>query len=67
MQLQQDNGTPVLTGTQTKANFVGSDFDLVRNFLVGSALSNFLRMMGWIADGQVTLSGTPTVTIANLS
>ena len=72
LQLQQDNGTPILTGTQTKNSFspdsntITSDTDLVRSFLIGQAMSNLVRLMAWIAAGQVTLSGTPTITINNL-
>ena len=66
LQLQQDNGTPVMTGTQTKNSFTQDDYDLVRSFLVGAPLSNLVRIMGWVASGQVSVSGTPTLTISNL-
>ena len=66
VQLQQDAGTPVLTGTQTKTTFTGADVDLARSFLVGQPLANLIKLMGWIADGQLTLTGTPTLTISSL-
>lgn len=72
VQLQQDNGTPVFTGTQTKTSFapdsasIQPDYDLVRSFLVGQAVSNLIKLMAWISAGQVTLTGTPTVTINQL-
>lgn len=72
LQLQQDNGTPIFTGTQTKPNFapdfnsITADTDLVRSFLVGQPLSNLVRLMAWISAGQISLTGTPTVTISNL-
>lgn len=72
IQLQQDNGTPVFTGTQTKTAFspnsgsILTDFNVVSNFLVGGAIKNLLRIMCWIAAGQITLSGTPTVVISSL-
>jgi len=67
VQLQQDNGTPVVTATQTRAGYTGGDIDLVRSFLTGPALFNFVRLAGWIADGRVSLSGTPTLTLAQLA
>jgi len=66
IQLQQDDGTPVVTGTQTKSTFTSGDYGLVMGFLTGYPLSTFVKMMGWIADGRVTLSGTPTVTLNQL-
>lgn len=66
LQLQQDNGTPVFTGTETKTSFTLNDYDLVRSFLVGAPLSNLVRIMGWIASGQISLSGTPTINISGL-
>ena len=66
LQLQQDNGTPVLTGTQEKAAFVGNDYEQVRGFLVGPALSNLVKLMSWIADNRVSIQGTPTLTIQQL-
>ena len=66
IQLQEDDGTPVLTGSQTKTAFVGSDFDLIRGFLVGQAIANLVKLMGWISDGRVTVPGAPTLTISQL-
>lgn len=72
IQLQQDNGTPVFTGTQTKTAFspdsasILPDFNLVNNFLVGGAIKTLLRLMCAISAGQISLSGTPTVIISSL-
>jgi hypothetical protein len=66
IQLQDDAGVPILTGNQTKNAFVGSDFDLVRGFLIGSPVQNLLRLMGWIADGRVTYTAAQTLTISQL-
>jgi hypothetical protein len=72
IQLQQDNGTPVFTGTQTKTAFspdsasILPDFNLVNNFLVGGGIKNLIRLMCWVAAGQLTLTGTPTVIISSL-
>ena len=66
IQLREDNDTVRLTGSQTKNNFVGNDYDLVRSFLVGAPLSNFVKLMGWIADGTIIYGSTQTVTINTL-
>lgn len=75
IQLQQDNGAPVLTATQTKLNFAASgtansintDFVLVRNFARGDAVDNLVKLMAWIANGQLPEpTGAPTLTISNL-
>lgn len=67
LQIQlQNNGVPVLTGSQTRNSFTSADFDVVRGFLVGAPLSNFVRLMGWIADGTIIYGATQTVTINNL-
>lgn len=67
LDLQQDNGTSIVKGTQTKNSFTGADYQLVRDFLVGIALSNLLKMQCWRADNLITLSGEPvTLTINNL-
>lgn len=66
VQLQQDNGTPVLTGTQTKLNFTSADCPLVRGYLIGDSVANLIKIMGWLADGEFTLNGTPTLTISQL-
>jgi len=67
LDLQQDNGTSIIKGTQTKPSFTSADFELVRGFLVGQALSNLLKMQGWRADNTITLSGEPiTLTISSL-
>jgi len=72
IQLQQNDGTPVFTGTQTKSAFspdsgsINDDFKLVKGFLVGESVSNLVKLMCWIAAGQVALTGTPTLTISQL-
>lgn len=66
VELQQDTGTPVLTGTQTKTAFTGGDVDLARTFLVGPPMAHLIKLMGWVSDGQVALTGTPTLTISQL-
>jgi hypothetical protein len=72
IQLQQDNGTPILTGTEEKTSFapnagaIQGDYDLVRSFIVGQAVGNLVKLMAWVAAGQVTITGTPTLTIHNL-
>lgn len=64
--LQQDNGAAVITGTQTKTSFTSADFEAVRSFVTGQGVNSLVRMMGWIADGDFSVSGTPTVTISQL-
>jgi hypothetical protein len=74
IQLQQDNGTPVFTGTQTRNNFAATgvpnsvvdDFNVVNTFLTGNAIKALIRLMCWIANGQLTVTGTPTVIISSL-
>jgi len=67
VQLQQDAGTPVITGSQTKLNFIGDDIDVVKGFLGSVQLANLVRLMAWYADGQLAVpTPAPTVTISNL-
>jgi hypothetical protein len=67
MQIQLlNNGVPALTGSQSKSNFTSADFELVRGFLVGDGMRNFVKLMGWIADGTIVYGATQTVTISNL-
>jgi hypothetical protein len=74
IQLQQDGGAPVFTGTQTKLALadpavpgsVLADFNTINSFLTGGAIKTLLRTMCWIAHGDITLTGTPTVIISNL-
>lgn len=72
VQLQQDNGTVVFTGTDTKTAFapdsasIQADVDFVRAFLVGPSMLGLVRMLAWISSGQLPVTGTPTVTIRNL-
>jgi len=65
--LQQDNGTSILKGTQTKTSFTQADYDLVHDFLVGQAIANLLKMQCWRASNVITFNGEPiTLTISNL-
>jgi ABC-type protease/lipase transport system fused ATPase/permease subunit len=75
IQLQQDNGTPVFTGTQTKLNLadpavagsVLADFNQINSFLTGGAIKSLLRYFCWVANGQIpTPAGAPSVTILSL-
>lgn len=66
LQLQQDNGTPVFTGTEEKTAFVQGDYGLVRGFLSSAGLSDLVRYMGWIASGRVPTPAGQTVLIRDL-
>lgn len=74
IQLQQDNGTPVFTGTQTKNDFAASertnsiftDFNLINSFLVGGSIKNLVRYMAWIANGVIATPAPATIQISSL-
>lgn len=73
IQLQQDNGTPVATGTQTKTAFspntaaILSDLQVVNNFLVNGAIKFYVRYLASIAAGQLpTPNGNPVTVFAQL-
>ena len=65
LQLQQDNGTPVVTASKTRNNFTASDIPAVIDFLFSERVKRILGMFGMVADPtpEITLSGTPTMTI----
>lgn len=46
--LQEDNGTSVMKGTQTKPNFVQTDYEQVMGFLTGKDLRAFVEYLCWI-------------------
>jgi hypothetical protein len=75
IQLQQDGGAVVFTGTQTKLDLANpgtpgsilTDFNSMNSFLTGGAIKSLLRYFCWVANGQFpTPAGAPTVIISSL-
>lgn len=73
LDLQEDNNTSVLKGSQTKTSFVQTDYGLIVDFLVGPDLKALVEYMCWIAgpDGATPRVPKPangsTCTISTLA
>ena len=70
LDLQQDNGTSVLKGSEALLGFSGSrtNFDVTRNFMTGPEMLSFLSLQCWRASiPGFVISGEPVaVTISQL-
>ena len=70
LDLQQDNGTSILKGSESLSTFVGSkaQFDATRTFMVGPEMLAFLNLQCWRASiGGFAIVGEPiAVTISQL-
>lgn len=63
--LQEDNGTSVMKGSQTKNNFIQTDFNLVMGFVKGNDLQAFVEYLCWIAGGNVPKPPNGSTTTIN--
>lgn len=64
LELQQDDGTPILSNSITTPKFTSSNFDKVFSTMVGDDTKSLLRMMGWVADGTLKLPGATTISLS---